>query len=36
VLARCGASNAHGNDGARLSFAGEIHIEVDVDAFKAL
>ena len=30
------ASGAFGSVGARLSFAGEIHIEVDVDAFKAL
>ena len=36
VNADCGASSAFGYVGARLSFAGEIHIEVDVDAFKAL
>jgi hypothetical protein len=30
------ASFAFDYYGARLSFAGEIHIEVDVDAFKAL
>jgi hypothetical protein len=36
VGANSDASSAAGNYGARLSFAGEIHIEVDVDAFKAL
>ena len=36
VNANDDASSAYGFCGARLSFAGEIHIEVDVDAFKAL
>jgi hypothetical protein len=30
------ASSGLGYNGARLSFGGEIHIEVDVDAFEAL
>ena len=36
VHADCDSDNASVFNGARLSFAGEIHIEVDVDAFKAL
>lgn len=36
VFANSDASSALDFFGARLSFAGEIHIEVDVDAFKAL
>lgn len=36
VYAYFDASFAYDYSGARLSFAGEIHIEVDVDAFKAL
>jgi hypothetical protein len=36
MYANYDASNARDSYGARLSFAGEIHIEVDVDAFKAL
>lgn len=36
VSAGSDASFVYSDGGARLSFAGEIHIEVDVDAFKAL
>ena len=36
VLADLGASYAIGSGGARLSFAGEIHIERDVETFKAI
>lgn len=36
VDAGFGASDANGSGGARLSFAGEIHIERDVDTFRNL